>query len=107
MSFKYGLVALVAVLGLGAGMLSVGTASADRGVMPPSYVALDDGGGIDPRGPGDLTGVVGQEQACEQGRTSTTCVWKGWLMAGVCLTFGGEIAAGDLGGVFICEFPKD
>ena len=106
MSFRYGVVALFAVLSLGAGMLSAGSASADRGELPSSYGAVDDGG-IDPRGPGDLTGVVGQEQACEQGRTSTTCVWKGWLMAGVCLTFGGEIAAGDPGGVFICEFPKD
>ena len=104
MSFRNGLFALLAVLALGAGMLSVGSASADRGEMP-SYVAVDDGG-RDPRGPGDLTGVVGEQQACEHGSGSTTCVWKGWFMAAVCKAFGGDIAAGDPGGVFICEFPN-
>ena len=104
MSFMYGLFGLLAVLALGAGMLSVGSAAADRGEMP-SYVAVDDGG-VDPRGPGDLTGVVGDQQACEQGAGSTTCVWKGWLMAGVCKVLGGDIVAGDPGGVFLCEFPN-
>ena len=71
MSFRNGLFALLAVLALGAGMLSMGSASADCGEMP-SYVAVDDDG-VDPRGPGGLTGVIGEQQACEQGAGSTTC----------------------------------
>jgi hypothetical protein len=80
MSFRTGFLALLAVMVLGLGVVSTGHASAERLEPGQSYAVLDDGGG-DPRGADDLTGVVGEEQSCETGSGSTTCVWKGWLMA--------------------------
>ena len=110
MSLRYGLFALVAFLALGASALSVGTASADRAELQPSaYVTIDDGGGGDPRGPDGFVSVDdgGTKQICETGPSSTTCVGKGWIMAGVCKVFGGDIVAGDPGGVFVCEFNRE
>ena len=107
MGIRVGFFAFLAVLVLGLGALSAGSASADRGDPSPAYVQMDDGGG-DPGGPDSFANPErgGPAQFCETGPSSTTCVGKGWLAAGVCKVFGGDIVAGDPGGVFLCEFPN-
>ena len=108
MSFRYGLIVLVAALVLGTGMLSMSTASASREGLEPVYVAMDGGGGGGAQGANDFASIDdgGTKQICETGPSSTTCVGKGWIAAGLCKALGGDIVAGDPGGVFLCEFPN-
>ena len=77
MSFRYGLIPLVAALVLGTGMLSMSTASAGREGLEPAYVAMDGGGGA--QGANDFASIDdgGTKQICETGPSSTTCVGKG------------------------------
>ena len=107
MSIRVGLLVLMAVVVLGLCAVSAGAASADRGDPATAYVLVDGGGG-DPTGPDGFAAPDdgGTAQICETGPNSTTCVGKGWLAAGICKALGGDIVAGDPGGVFLCEFPN-
>ncbi len=107
MSIRVGFLAVVVILVLGLGALWAGSVSADRGDPAPAYVMVDGGGG-DPTGP-DSFAVPdrgGTAQICETGPNSTTCVGKGWIAAGICKALGGDIGAGDPGGVFLCVSPN-
>jgi hypothetical protein len=107
MGIRVGFFAFLAVLVLGLGALSAGSASADRADPVPPFVLVDGGGG-DPPGPDSFAAPNrdGTAQICETGPNSTTCVGKGWIAAGICKALGGDIIAGDPGGVFLCEFPN-
>ena len=105
MSIRVGVLGVVAVLVLGLGAFSAGSASAERGDPAAAYVMADSG---DPTGPDSFAAPdrYGTAQICETGPNSTTCVGKGWIAAGICKALGGDIVAGDPGGVFLCEFPN-